>query len=200
MVYIKSKREIELMKEACKIAKLAQKAVEKAIKPGITTYELDQIAEKTIREHGGIPAEKGYPSGIKGVPDFPASICASINDEVIHGIPSKRVVLKEGDLVSVDLVAYKNGFNGDCARTYIVGKASSEDERLVNTTKQAFFEGIKFAKVGYRLRRYISCYWRVYRKKWIFCCKRISRSWNRNKYARRSWNPKLRKSRKRIKT
>lgn len=183
MVYIKSKREIELMKEACKIAKLAQKAVEKAIKPGITTYELDQIAEKTIREHGGIPAEKGYPSGIKGVPDFPASICASINDEVIHGIPSKRVVLKEGDLVSVDLVAYKNGFNGDCARTYIVGKASSEDERLVNTTKQAFFEGIKFAKVGYRLRRYISCYWRVYRKKWIFCCKRIPRSWNRKRNA-----------------
>ena len=151
MVYIKSKREIELMKEACKIANLAQKAIEEAIKPGITTYELDQIAEKTIREHGGIPAEKGYPSGVKGVPDFPASICASINDEVIHGIPSKKVSLKEGDLVSIDLVVYKNGFNGDCARTYIVGKASKEDERLVEITKQAFFEGIKFAKAGNRL-------------------------------------------------
>ena len=151
MVYIKSKREIELMKEACRVACLAQKAVENAIKPGISTYELDQIAEKTIRENGGIPAEKGYPSGVKGVPDFPASICASINDEVIHGIPSKKVVLKEGDLVSIDLVVYKDGFNGDCARTYIVGKASKEDERLVQITKQAFFEGIKFAKQGYRL-------------------------------------------------
>ncbi len=151
MVYIKSKREIELMKEACRVACLAQKAVESAIKPGITTYELDQIAEKTIRENGGIPAEKGYPSGVKGVPDFPASICASINDEVIHGIPSKKVVLKEGDLVSIDLVVYKDGFNGDCARTYIVEKASKEDERLVQITKQAFFEGIKFAKQGYRL-------------------------------------------------
>ena len=151
MVYIKSKREIELMKEACKVANLAQKAVEKAIRPGITTYELDQIAEKTIRENGGIPAEKGYPSGVKGIPAFPASICASVNDEVIHGIPSKRTALKDGDLVSIDLVVYKNGFNGDCARTYIVGKASKEDERLAAITKQAFFEGIKFAKAGNRL-------------------------------------------------
>lgn len=159
MVYIKSKREIELMKEACKIANLAQQAVEKAIRPGITTYELDQIAEQTIRANGGIPAEKGYPSGVKGVPAFPGSICASVNDEVIHGIPSKRTVLKEGDLVSIDLVVYKNGFNGDCARTYIVGKASKEDERLVEITKQAFFEGIKFAKAGNRLRRCITCNW-----------------------------------------
>ena len=191
MVDIKSKREIEIMKEACKIANLAQKAVEKAIKPGITTYELDQIAEKTIREHGGIPAEKGYPSGEKGIPDFPASICASVNDEVIHGIPSKKVVLKEGDIVSIDLVAYKNGFNGDCARTYIVGKASREDERLVEITKQAFFEGIKFAKQGNRLRRCITCNWRIHRKKWLLSCKRVSRSWNRNKHARRSRNTKL---------
>ncbi len=159
MVYIKSKREIELMKEACKIANLAQQAVEKAIRPGISTYELDQIAEQTIRANGGIPAEKGYPSGVKGVPAFPGSICASVNDEVIHGIPSKRAILKEGDLVSIDLVVYKNGFNGDCARTYIVGKASKEDERLVETTKQAFFEGIKFAKAGNRLRRCITCNW-----------------------------------------
>lgn len=179
MVYIKSKREIELMKEACKIANLAQKAIEKAIKPGITTYELDQIAEKTIRENGGIPAEKGYPSGVKGVPDFPASICASVNDEVIHGIPSKKVILKEGDLLSIDLVAYKNGFNGDCARTYIVGKASKEDARLVEITKQAFFEGIKFAKPGNRIRRYITCNWKLCGKKWLFSCKRISRTWNR---------------------
>ena len=85
MVTIKSKREIELMREACRVAALAQKAVENAIKPGVSTWELDRIAEKTMRENGAIPAEKGYPSGIKGVPDFPGSICASVNDEVIHG-------------------------------------------------------------------------------------------------------------------
>ena len=101
MVYIKSKNEIEKMKEACKIANLAQKAVERAIKPGVSTWELDKIAEETMREHGAIPAEKGYPSGIKGVPDFPGSICASINDNIIHGIPSKHAILKEGDIISV---------------------------------------------------------------------------------------------------
>ena len=112
MIYIKSPKEIEKMKEACRVAFLAQKAIEAAIKPGITTYELDKIAEETMRKNGAIPAEKGYPSGVDGVPDFPASICSSVNDVVIHGIPSKREVLKEGDIVSVDLVAYKDGFNG----------------------------------------------------------------------------------------
>ena len=151
MIEIKSKREIELMREACRIAALTHKAIEEAIRPGISTLELDKIAEDTMRKNGAIPAEKGYPSGIKGVPDFPASICASINDEVIHGIPSKNVILKEGDLVSIDLVAYKDGFNGDMARTYIVGNTSNENKRLVEITKQAFFEGIKFAKPGNRI-------------------------------------------------
>ena len=151
MVTIKSKSEIEKMREACRIANLAQKAVEKAIRPGVSTLELDRIAEKTIRDNGGIPAEKGYPSGIKGVPDFPGSICASINDNIIHGIPSDKVILKEGDIISIDLVAYKDGFNGDCARTYPVGQISDEAQRLIDVTKQAFFEGIKFAKKGFRL-------------------------------------------------
>ena len=151
MVTIKSKREIELMKEACRVAAAAQQAVEKAIKPGISTLELDKIAEKVMRENGAIPAEKGYPSGEKGVPDFPGSICSSLNDEVIHGIPSKRVILNEGDIISIDLVAYKNGFNGDCARTYAVGKISQPAKRLIDVTKQAFFEGIKFAKKGFRI-------------------------------------------------
>lgn len=100
---------------------------------------------------GGVPAEKGYPSGVKGVPPFPGSICASVNDEVIHGIPSKRVILKEGDIVSIDLVALKDGFNGDCARTYVVGNIDKETKRLIDVTKQAFFEGIKYAKKGNRL-------------------------------------------------
>ncbi len=151
MIEIKSKREIELMKEACKLAALTHKAVEQAIKPGISTLELDRIAEKTILDNGGIPAQKGYPGPDKYTPDFPATICASINDEVIHGIPSKNVILKEGDIVSIDLVAYKDGFNGDAARTYIVGKTTKENERLVKITREAFFEGIKFAKKGYRI-------------------------------------------------
>lgn len=151
MVTIKSKREIELMKEACKVVALTYEKLEKEIKPGMTTYELDQIAEKTMRSLGAIPAEKGYDSGIRGVPKFPASICVSINDEVIHGIPSKNRIIKNGDVVSIDTVALKDGFNGDASRTFIVGKSSKEAQRLVEVTKQAFFEGIKFAKPGYRI-------------------------------------------------
>ncbi len=151
MVTIKSKQEIEKMKEACRVAALAQKAVEAAIKPGVSTWELDKIAENEMRKNGAIPAEKGYPSGEKGVPDFPGSICASINDEVIHGIPSKKVILKEGDIISIDLVAYKDGFNGDCARTYAVGKIDKASQKLMEVTKQAFFEGIKYAKKGNRI-------------------------------------------------
>jgi len=151
LIYIKSKKEIELMEEACRVAALAQKAVEEAIRPGISTLELDRIAEETMRRNGAIPAEKGYPSGIKGVPDFPGSICSSVNDVVIHGIPSSREIIKDGDIVSVDLVAYKNGFNGDCARTYMVGNVDKKTKRLVEVTQQAFFEGIKYAKKGNRL-------------------------------------------------
>ncbi len=151
MIYIKSEKEIELMKEACRVAALAQKAVEEAIKPGISTLELDRIAEETMRKNGAIPAEKGYDIGIRGVPPFPASICVSINDEVIHGIPSKNRIIKEGDIVSVDTVALKNGYNGDAARTFMVGKVSKEAERLVKVTKQAFFEGIKYARKGNRI-------------------------------------------------
>lgn len=151
MVTIKSKQEIEKMREAGKIADLAQRAVEKAIKPGVSTWELDKIAENEMKKYGAIPAEKGYPSGVKGVPAFPGSICASVNDEVIHGIPSKRVILKEGDIISIDLVAYKDGFNGDCARTYAVGKIDKTSQKLIEVTKQAFFEGIKFAKKGNRI-------------------------------------------------
>ena len=151
MVTIKSKSEIEKMREAGRVAMLAQKAIEEAIRPGISTWELDKIAENTMRANGAIPAEKGYPSGVKGVPDFPGSICASVNDEVIHGIPSKNVILKEGDIISVDLVAYKDGFNGDCARTYAVGKIDKVSERLIEVAKEAFYEGIKYAKKGNRV-------------------------------------------------
>jgi methionyl aminopeptidase len=151
LVTIKSKTEIEKMREAGRVADLAQKAVEAAIKPGVTTLELDRIAEETMRANGGFPAEKGYPSGMKGVPDFPGSICASVNDNIIHGIPSKYTVLKEGDIISVDLVVYKDGYNGDCCRTYKVGKVSNEAQKLIDVTRDAFYAGLKMAKKGNRI-------------------------------------------------
>jgi len=151
MVTIKSKKEIELMREACKVVALTHKEIEEAIKPGMTTADLDQIVEQTMKKYGAISAEKGYNPGIKGIPPYPASACISINDEVIHGIPSKKRIIKDGDIVSVDLVALKNGFNGDAARTYLVGNVSKDAKRLVEVTKQAFFEGIKYAKKGNRI-------------------------------------------------
>ena len=151
MVTIKSKKEIELMREACKVVALTHKAIEEAIKPGMTTADLDKIVEETMKKYGAISAEKGYDPGIKGMPPYPASACISINDEVIHGIPSKKRIIKDGDIVSVDLVALKNGFNGDAARTYLVGNVSKDAKRLVEVTKQAFFEGIKYAKKGNRI-------------------------------------------------
>ena len=113
--------------------------------------KLDKIAEHFIKSHGGIPAQKNYSSGIKGVPNFPATLCVSINDEVIHGIPSDSVILKEGDMVSIDLVVLKDGFHGDAARTYIVGKGSKKAYDLLDITKQAFYEGIKYAVKGNRI-------------------------------------------------
>lgn len=151
MVTIKSKKEIELMREACKVVGILYKELEDKIKPGMSTWDLDQIAEKIMRDLGALPAEKGYNSGIKGVPPYPAATCISINDEVIHGVPSKNKIIKDGDIVSVDTVALKNGFNGDAARTFIVGSVPKETQRLIDVTKQAFYEGIKYAKPGYRI-------------------------------------------------
>ncbi len=151
MVTIKSKREIELMEQACKIVALTYKTLEEKIKPGMTTKQLDELAEKTMRDLGGIPAQKGYNPGIKGVPVFPASICVSINDEIIHGIPSKHRIIKEGDIVSIDTVVQKDGFHGDAARTFAIGKIPKETQRLLDVTKQAFYEGIKYATPGYRI-------------------------------------------------
>jgi len=151
VISIKSPKEIEQMREACRITALVYKELEAYIRPGLTTIDLDKFAETIIRENGGIPAQKGYPSGMKGVPNFPATLCVSINDEVIHGIPSNRVKLIEGDVVSIDLVVYKNGFHGDAARTFLVGKPNKANQRLVEITKQAFFEGIQYAVKGNRV-------------------------------------------------
>lgn len=151
MVTIKSKKEIELMRQVCKIVAKTYDELEKKIKPGMTTWELDKIAEKTMKNLGAIPAQIGYDPGIRGIPKFPSATCISINDEIIHGIPSKNRIIKEGDIVSVDTVALKNGFNGDAARTFIVGETSKENKRLVEVTKKAFYEGIKYAIPGNRI-------------------------------------------------
>lgn len=141
MVILKTEKQIELMKSACKIVKETLDLVEKYIKPGVTTLELDKIAEDFIRSKGAIPSCKGYYG-------FPASICASVNDVVVHGIPSSNVVLKEGDIISIDLCAFIRGFHGDAARTFAVGKISAEKQKLIDVTKQCFFEGVKAIKIG----------------------------------------------------
>ena len=151
MVSIKSEKEIKLMEDVCKIVAEFYNRLEKEVRAGISTLELDKKAEKIMRDLGGIPAQIGYDPGIKGVPAYKHATCISVNDEVIHGIPSERKILKEGDIVSIDTVALKNGFNGDAARTFVVGKTSKEAYRLIDVTKQAFFEGIKFARPGYRI-------------------------------------------------
>ena len=151
MVTIKNKKEIELMKEAGRLTADTYEYIGSVIKAGMSSQELNDLAEKFILSHGGIPAQKGFPSGVRGVPAFPATLCISINDVVIHGIPSKNDIFKEGDVVSVDLVVTKNGYNGDAARTYIIGKGSKEAEELVAATKQAFFEALKYCKPGYRV-------------------------------------------------
>lgn len=141
---IKSQEQIEYMREAGKITAELHLLLESKIRPGITTKELDKIAEDFIRSHGAIPSFKGYGG-------FPGSICSSINEEVIHGIPGSRK-LKEGDIISIDTGAYKNGFHSDAARTIAVGEVSKEAQQLIDVTRQSFFEGIKYAKAGNHLR------------------------------------------------
>ena len=145
MISIKNEKEIKLMEDVCKIVAKFYELLEKEVKPGISTFELDRRAEKIMRDLGGIPAQIGYDPGIKGVPPYRHATCISVNDEVIHGVPIKNKIIKEGDLVSVDTVILKNGFNGDAARTFICGGKTSKDaQRLVDVTKAAFYEGIKY--------------------------------------------------------
>ena len=144
MLTIKSKREIELMKKAGSIVELALENVHKAIKPGVSTLELDRIAYKTIIENDAIPSFLNYNG-------FPNTICASINETVIHGIPKKKMILKDGDIISIDVGASYKGYHGDAARTFPCGNVSSEKLKLIEVTKQSLYEGLKFAKPGNRL-------------------------------------------------
>jgi len=144
MVTIKSKREIDLMRIAGRIVALAHQEVSKNIKPGVSTYELDQIVEQVIKDNNAIPSFKGYGG-------FPGSACTSVNEQVIHGIPSKSVILKDSDIISIDIGAMYKGYHGDSAWTYPVGTISEDAKELLEVTKQSLFVGLKKAKAGNRL-------------------------------------------------
>ena len=144
MINVKSNREIELMRTAGKVTAETLQFLEENIKPGITTFELDRMAEKFIRKNNCIPSFKNYGG-------FPGSICASVNNVVIHGIPSRQIVLKEGDIISIDVGANFKGYHGDAARTFPVGEISENAKKLIEVTKDSFFQGLKYCKEGFRV-------------------------------------------------
>jgi len=141
MISIKSAREIELMKEAGRILAIVHDELEKAIRPGMSTKEIDRLGEEVIRSYGCIPSFLNYNG-------YPASICVSINDEVVHGIPNKKRIIKEGDIVSLDAGVIYKGYHSDAARTHAVGEVSQAAKDLIKVTEECFFEGIKYAKEG----------------------------------------------------
>ena len=143
-VSIKTSHEIELMRHAGKLLEQVHNELAKHIRPGISTWELDQIGEKMIRSLGCIPNFLNYEG-------FPGSFCLCLNDEVVHGIPAKNKIIQEGDLIKVDAGLIYKGYHSDAARTYAVGEVSPEAQKLMEVTKQSFFEGIKYAKAGHHL-------------------------------------------------
>lgn len=143
-VTIKSAREIELMRESCRLLAIVHKELEQAIRPGMSTLDIDKLGDSLIRKMGCIPNFKDYHG-------YPASICVSVNDEVVHGIPNQHRILQEGDIVSLDAGLIYKGYHSDAARTHGVGKISPEAQKLIDVTRQSFFEGIKMAKAGNHL-------------------------------------------------
>ena len=144
MIIIKSDSEIELMRESGKVTGYILKELENLVKPGLSTADINHFVEKTIRGAGMIPTFLGYGG-------FPASACVSVNEEVVHGIPDKKRILREGDIVSVDVGSTYKGYVSDAARTYAVGKVSEEAQHLIDATRDSFFAGLEFCKVGCRL-------------------------------------------------
>ena len=144
MVVLKTARELQIMKEACRISAGALQTAGKAVEPGVTTAELDKLAEDYIKSQGGEPNFKNYEG-------YPATACISINNEVIHGIPTKKRVLKAGDIVSIDLGAKFQGYHGDNAATFACGDISAEAKRLIDTTRESLYEGIAAAVSGGRI-------------------------------------------------
>lgn len=143
MIFIKSDKEIEYMKVAGKVVADTLDKVGEIIRPGVTTKEIDTFAENFIRKQGALP-------GFKGLYNFPATLCISVNEQVVHGIPDDRKLL-EGDIVSIDCGSLYKGYYGDAARTYPVGKISLDAQKLIDVTKQSFFEGLNYAYIGKRL-------------------------------------------------
>jgi len=143
-VTIKSEKQIVLMKEACRLIAITHNELGKALKPGMSTMDIDRLGEQIIRDFGCIPNFKNYNG-------YPASICVSVNDEVVHGIPSAKRILKEGDIVSLDAGLIYQGYHSDAARTWGIGEISSDARRLIDVTRQSFFEGIKCVKEGNHL-------------------------------------------------
>ena len=144
MIVIKTAREIRQMQDACKLSARALRLAGEAIEPGVSTYEIDTLVRKFIEEQGATPSFLGYGG-------YPASACISVNNVVIHGIPSKKIILKEGDIVSVDVGAYLNGYHGDNAYTFACGDISKEARALLDATKESLYEGIKMAVAGNRV-------------------------------------------------
>ncbi len=144
MIAVKSDRELEVMRKACQITAAARKLAGDMIRPGISTGEIDKAVHDFILSQGAKPSFLGYNG-------YPASVCISVNDQVIHGIPDKKRRLKEGDIVSIDVGAYYHGYHGDCAATFPCGKVSEEAQQLIDVTRQSFFEGIRYARQGARV-------------------------------------------------
>lgn len=140
-IIIKSQREIELMREAGRILALTHEEIRKALKPGMSTLDIDRIGEEVIRSYGCIPSFLNYNG-------YPASICVSVNDEVIHGIPSKDRIIQEGDVVSLDAGVIYKGYHSDAARTYGIGQITPQAQQLIDATKESFFEALKVCKPG----------------------------------------------------
>jgi len=151
MFTIKSQAEIDKMRKAGEILYETLLLIKKSTVPGVTTKELDRIAEEHIAKNNAIPSFKGYDVGVPGMEPFPASICASINEQVVHGIPSLKQ-LKDGDIISIDVGVCLNSYHADAARTFAVGKVSVEAQRLIDETRQSFFEGLKQMVIGNHIR------------------------------------------------
>ena len=148
-IFLKTEDEIELMRQANQLVAKTLGELAKHIKPGVTTLHLDKIADEFIRDHGAIPTFKGFPNPYGG--PFPSSICTSVNDVVVHGVPSADTVLKEGDIISVDCGTLLNGFNGDSCYTFCVGEVADDVKKLLRTTKESLYKGIEAAVAGRHL-------------------------------------------------
>ncbi|MDX9914072.1 MAG: type I methionyl aminopeptidase [Candidatus Moranbacteria bacterium] len=151
MINIKTEEEIEAMREGGRRLALIMNELEKNVLPGVSTWEIDEMAEKLILEAEGIPSFKGYGGGKK---PFPATICASINNEIVHGIPNKEVILRGGDIFKIDIGMKYKGMHSDMARTFAVGKIDKEKQRIIDVVRECFYKGVEELRVGKKLNRY----------------------------------------------